>query len=112
MTKQIFTKWAKIEPLIGGNNKYSSYVTFKLCVKKLKNSFVDLPLSDSDFHKKQNSGIIDSDIQIIIMNYRLTPGSRFVKGVNKTISQFFGGGGGNRTHVRKNFGIHFYKLSL
>mgnify|MGYP000593357478 CR=1 FL=1 len=64
MTKQIFAKGvSKIVPVIGGVVTGGlSYVTFKPCVVKLRNSFKELPLSDVQFYKDQReNGIIDSE---------------------------------------------------
>lgn len=64
MTKQIFAKGvSKIIPVVGGFvTGVLSYLTFKPCAKKLKKSFMDLPLSDPEFYKNQNSEIIDIEI--------------------------------------------------
>lgn len=62
MTKQIFAEGvSKIVPVIGGVVTGGlSYITFKPCAIKLKNSFKNLPLSDPDFYKNQKE-IIDAE---------------------------------------------------
>lgn len=67
MTKQIFAESvSKVVPVIGGVVTGGlSYVTFKPCAKKLKNSFKDLYLCDPHYYKKlQEQNIIDVDAQI------------------------------------------------
>lgn len=57
MTKQIFADGvAKVVPVIGGFVTGGlSYVTFKPCAKKLKDSFKELPLSDPSFYKHRKA---------------------------------------------------------
>lgn len=67
MTKQIFAEGvSKIVPLIGGAVTGGlSYITFKPCAKKLKNSFKDLYLCDPQYYKElQSQSIIDIDTEI------------------------------------------------
>lgn len=68
MTKQIFAEGvSKIVPVIGGVVTGGlSYVTFKPCAKKLKNSFKELPLSDPNFYKEQMEEIVDVEINGIV----------------------------------------------
>lgn len=67
MTKQIFAESvSKIVPVVGGAVTGGlSYITFKPCAKKLKNSFKDLYLCDPQHYKElQNRSIIDIDAEI------------------------------------------------
>lgn len=67
MTKQIFAESvSKVVPVIGGAVTGGlSYITFKPCAKKLKNSFKDLYLCDPQHYKElQNKSIIDIDAEI------------------------------------------------
>lgn len=67
MTKQIFAESvSKVVPVIGGVVTGGlSYITFKPCAKKLKNSFKDLYLCNPQYYKKlQNQTIIDIDTEI------------------------------------------------
>lgn len=62
MTKQIFAESvSKVVPVIGGAVTGGlSYITFKPCAKKLKNSFKDLYLCDPLYFKElRNQSIID-----------------------------------------------------
>ncbi len=68
MTKQIFAEGvSKIVPLIGSAVTGGlSYITFKPCAKKLKNSFKDLYLCDPQYYKElQNQSVIDIDTEIL-----------------------------------------------
>ena len=67
MTKQIFAESvSKVVPVIGGAVTGGlSYITFKPCAKKLKNSFKDLYLCDPQYYKElQSQSIIDIDTEI------------------------------------------------
>ncbi len=67
MTKQIFAESvSKVVPVIGGAVTGGlSYITFKPCAKKLKNSFKDLYLCDPQYYKElRNQSIIDIDTKI------------------------------------------------
>jgi hypothetical protein len=63
MTKQIFAESvSKIVPVVGGVVTGGlSYLTFKPCAKKLRNSFMELPLSDPDFYKEKEE-VIDVNV--------------------------------------------------
>lgn len=66
MTKQIFAEGvSKVVPVIGGAVTGGlSYITFKPCAKKLKNSFKDLYLCDPQYYKElRNQSIIDIDVE-------------------------------------------------
>ena len=54
MTKEIFAKGvSRIVPVMGGVLTGGlSYVTFKSCAQKLKNSFKELPLAEPNFYKE------------------------------------------------------------
>ena len=67
MTKQIFAESvSKVVPVIGGAVTGGlSYITFKPCAKKLKNSFKDLYLCDPQYYKElRKQSIIDIDTVI------------------------------------------------
>ena len=67
MTKQIFAESvSKVVPVIcGAVTGGLSYITFKPCAKKLKNSFKDLYLCDPQHYKElQSKSIIDIDAEI------------------------------------------------
>ena len=67
MTKQIFAESvSKVVPVIGGAVTGGlSYITFKPCAKKLKNSFKDLYLCDPQYNKElRKQSIIDIDTVI------------------------------------------------
>lgn len=66
MTKQIFAEGvSKVVPVIGSAVTGGlSYITFKPCAKKLKNSFKDLYLCDPQYYKElRNQNIIDIDVE-------------------------------------------------
>ena len=69
MTKQIFAESvSKVVPVIGGVVTGGlSYVTFKPCAKKLKNSFKDLYLCDPQFYKNlsEEENIIEVDAEFM-----------------------------------------------
>ena len=67
MTKQIFAESvSKVVPVIGGAVTGGlSFITFKPCAKKLKNSFKDLYLCDPQYYKElRKQSIIDIDTVI------------------------------------------------
>ena len=67
MTKQIFAESvSKVVPVIGGAVTGGlSYITFKPCAKKLKNSFKDLYLCDPQYYTElRKQSIIDIDTVI------------------------------------------------
>lgn len=67
MTKQIFAESvSKVVPVIGGAvTGVLSYITFKPCAKKLKNSFKNLYLCDPQYYKDlRKQSIIDIDTVI------------------------------------------------
>ena len=69
MTKQIFAEGvSKVVPVVGGVVTGGlSYLTFKPCAKKLKNSFKDLYLCDPQYYKKlkEEESIIEIDAEFI-----------------------------------------------
>lgn len=67
MTKQIFAESvSKVVPVIGGAVTGGlSYITFKPCAKKLKNSFKDLYLCDPQYYEElRKQSILDIDTVI------------------------------------------------
>ena len=65
MTKKIFAESvSKIVPVVGGVVAGGlSYITFKPCAIKLRNSFKELPLSEPAFYKKnKENDIIDVEV--------------------------------------------------